>query len=156
MSLHQFIKLWVHPDYPPKAVTEQALRTVEGRFDFAFPNDYRNAVLQHGLASPTIDLLDVIVDGELDMADLSKLLEPASMIERTEAWREMGLPSDLVAFASDCCGNLFCFSTATERTNRIFYFDHDFGTTREIAPSFSSWIDAFCNLSPHAAGGTKS
>jgi len=144
MGLELFIARWMHPDYPPRPVSGEALDAVEARFNFAFPGDYREAVLQFGLVSPTIELLDAIVDRELGMADLSQLLDPAQMVTSTEAWREMGLPGNMVAFASDCMGNLFCFGTDCEPT--VFFFDHDFETTREVAPSFSLWIDGFCAL----------
>jgi hypothetical protein len=147
MSLERFIALWMHPHYPPKPVSDEGLRAVEARFGFEFPDDYRAAVLRFGLVSPTIALLDTIVDRELDMPALSDSLHPKEMTETSEAWREMGLPDDMVAFATDCSGNLFCFST--EAGPPVFYFDHDYGTTDMISPSFTSWIDAFCGLMPH-------
>jgi hypothetical protein len=103
-------------------------------------------VLSFGLVSPTIALLDAIVDGELDTIDLSELLHPRDMIASTEAWRDMGLATDLVAFASDCCGSLFCFRT--DGSSAIHYFDHDFGTTETIAASFTEWIEDYCAIAP--------
>lgn len=141
MSLERFIARWADPDYPPKPVSEEAIKAVEARFAFAFPADYRQAVLCVGLVSPTIALLDAIDDGELDMADLSELLDPAGMMSHTEDWRNMGLPEDMVAFASDWMGNLFCFRT--DGGSAIVFFDHDLGTTEEIAPSFTAWIERF-------------
>jgi hypothetical protein len=146
MSLERFIALWMIPDYPPKPVSDEGLRTVEARFGFAFPADYREAVLGFGLVAPTIALLDAIVDGKIDMADLSQLLDPAQMIASTEAWRDMGLPGEMVAFGSDCMGNLFCFSADPGETGRVFFFDHDFGSIGPVAPSFTRWIEAFCAL----------
>jgi hypothetical protein len=148
MSLERFIALWMTPDYPPRPVSEEGLRSVEARFGFACPADYREAVLRFGLVSPTLALLDTIVDRELDVADLSQLLDPKEMIESTDGWRGMGLPLDMIAFATDCCGNLFCFD---EQANGapVFLFDHDFGTTKPIAPSFTRWIEAYCALAPH-------
>jgi hypothetical protein len=146
VSLDRFIAGWMHPDYPPRQVSEQDLAAVEMRFGFEFPPDYRDAVPRFGLVAPTIALLDAIVDRQLDMVALSELLDPAEMIASTEGWREMGLPADLVAFASDGCGNLFCFRTDGDGT--IFYFDHDFGTVRPAAPSFAGWIDDYCALLP--------
>lgn len=144
MGLELFIARWMHPDHPPEPVSDEGLAAVEARFDFAFPTDYREAVLRFGLVSPTIELLDAIVDRELDMADLSELLDPAEMVKSTEAWREMGLPENMVAFGSDCMGNLFCFRT--DGGPAIFFFDHDFETTRELAPSFALWIEGYCAI----------
>jgi hypothetical protein len=144
MSLDRFISQWMIPEYPPKPVTDAGLMRVEQCFGFGFPSDYRGEVLRYGLVSPTIALLDAIVDGELDMADLSDLLDPDAMIESTEDWHTMGLPAEFVAFATDSGGSLFCFRT--DGGDAIFYFDHDFGTVREIAPSFTDWILSFCRI----------
>lgn len=144
MSLDRFIALWADPHRPIESVTQAGLDIVEKRFGFAFPDDYRDAVLQYGLGAPTIALLDAIVDGELDMADLSELLDPTEMVASTEGWRDMGLPDDMVAFANDSVGNLFCFRT--DGGGAIFYSDHDFGTVEEIAPSFTDWIQSFCRI----------
>lgn len=50
-------------------------------------------------------LLDKIVDIELDIADVSEFLNPSDIVETTFNWHELGLPSELVAFATDCSGN---------------------------------------------------
>ncbi len=147
MSLDRFVARWTSPDHPPRPVSEAGLAGVEQRLGFRFPPDYRDEVCRHGLVSPTIALLDAIVDGELDMADLSDMLDPAEIVASTEDWREMGLPDDMVAFATDCSGNLFCFRA--DGGAAIFHFDQDFETTREIAPSFSHWIDGFCRIAAH-------
>lgn len=144
MSLDLFIARWMHRDYPPRPVSADGLKEVEARFRFSFPADYRQDVLRSGLASPTSALLDAIIDGELDVEDLSDMLSPAEMVSQTEDWREMGLPHDMVAFATDCCGNLFCFRT--DGGPAIFFFDHDFETTEETAPSFTAWINRFCAI----------
>ena len=150
MTLRHFIESWTHPDSPPRPVSDEQLDAVETHFGFTFPTDYRSAVLRYGLVSPSIALLDTIVERELDLADLSELLEPDEMIASTETWREMGLPPTMVAFASDCCGNLFCFDAegAGSAAGSVFLFDYDRGTTRRIAPSFERWIDTFCSLDP--------
>jgi cell wall assembly regulator SMI1 len=150
MDLERFIALWMHPEYPPRPISEDGLRSVEAHFGFTFPSDYRRDVLRWGLVSPTSALLDAIVDRELDLPDLSRLKDPTEMVASTEAWREMGLPHGLVAFASDCAGNLFCFDATRSASSEapVIYFDHDFGTTRAVAPSFSAWIEAYCAIDP--------
>jgi hypothetical protein len=72
------------------------------------------------------------------------------MIKSTESWRGLGLPSDQVAFASDDGGSLFCFNVADGQgdlpTSPVWYFDHDFETTEIVAPSFTAWIERFCDV----------
>lgn len=69
------------------------------------------------------------------------------MISSTEAWREMGLPDDMIAFASDCMGNLFAFDGVPLNSNSgVWFFDHETGETALVAPSFKDWIQQYLDL----------
>lgn len=151
MSLSRFIALWTHPDYPPDPVFKGELENAEGRLGTRLPADYRTAVLQIGLPRPTIALLDAIVDRELDLRDVSEFLSPSEIVSVTEDWRNLGLPKELVAFATDCMGNLFCFQIATDDREpvSVVFFDHDDQNVNVIAPSFTQWITEFCGVAPH-------
>lgn len=150
MSLSRFITLWTHPDYPPRSVAEDDLARVEEKFGTTFPEDYRSDVLNFGLPHTSMALLDAIVDRDLDLFEVSTFLSPDEIESDTEAWRDIGLPDHLVAFATDCAGNLFCFSTNArgEAQDTIFHFDHDFGTVERVADSFKDWIAGYCCHSP--------
>lgn len=151
MSLERFAKLWTSSSYPPDPVMEADIRVVEQRFDFMFPNDYCQEVLQVGLPRPNIALLDAIVDRELDLRDVSDFLNPSDIVSVTDDWRDLGLPENLVAFATDCMGNLFCFPTANDGAEAVsvFFFDHDDKTVDLVAHSFNHSIDGFCGVVPH-------
>lgn len=151
MSFSRFIALWTHPDSTPDPVSEDDLSEAEGRLRTRVPTDYRNAVLQFGLPRPTIELFDAIVDRKLDLRDLSDFLNPAEIVSVTEDWRDLGLPEELFAFATDCMGNLFCFPTEAVSGGEVpvFFFDHDERTVEVIAPSFTRWIEEFCGVAPH-------
>ena len=151
MSLSRFIALWTHPEHTPDPVSEDDLDDAEGRLQTRLPTDYRNAVLQLGLPRPTIELLDAIVDRELDLRDLSEFLSPAEIVSVTQDWRDLGLPEELVAFATDCMGNLFCFPMQADGGGEVpvFFFDHDERTVDVIASSFTRWIEEFCRVAPH-------
>ena len=153
MSLARFTEKWTSGHYPPVPVTEADLCSVEQRFALRLPEDYRQAVLQTGLPRPTIALLDAIVDRELDLHSLGDFYSPAEIISATLSWRELGMPEQLIAIASDGCGNKFCFDGDRLREGdvagqAIWFFDHDFGTVDQIAPSFDAWIKAFCEVEP--------
>jgi hypothetical protein len=151
MSLSRFIALWTHPDDAPDAVSEEELGSTEHRLETHLPADYRSAVLKSGLPRSTIHLLGAIVDRELDVRDVSGFLAPADIVTVTEDWRDLGLPEELVAFATDCMGNLFCFPVDTNASGEapVFFFDHDDKAVESIAPSFTRWIDEFCAIAPH-------
>lgn len=151
MSLSRFISIWTHADYAPEGVTEDELERVAARLQTRLPADYRTAVLQFGLPRPTIKLLDAIVDRQLDLRDVSDFLGPGEIVTVTEDWRDLGLPEELVAFATDCMGNLFCFPTAFDDGGDVpvFFFGHDERSVDIVAPSFTRWIEQFCGVAPH-------
>lgn len=115
------------------------------------PDDYRNTIQAFGLPRPTIALLDVIVDREIDLHDVSDFLSPIDMVKVTEDWRELGLPDGLFAFATDCSGNLFCFPAQESPSAMlpVFFFDHEVRQADLVASSFIEWIEGFCSLSSH-------
>lgn len=150
MGMSRFVAMWSHPESVPTPVDPERLESAEVRLGTRLAADYREAVLPHGLPQPTIALLDAIVDRELDLHDVSAFLSPDEIVETTQAWRELGLPADLVAFAADCGGNLFCFRSAGEAAVApVEFFDHDFGDVRTVAHSFTEWIEAYCRIAIH-------
>ena len=147
--MSRFIALWTHPDYAPAAVSEAELKEAERRLQARLPADYRSAVLQFGLPRPTSELLEAIAARELNLRDVSDFLSPTEMATLTEDWRDLGLPEEFVAFATDCMGGLFCFSTNGGSETPVLFFEHDSGDVDVIAPSFVRWIDEFCAVAPH-------
>ncbi|RWC93739.1 MAG: SMI1/KNR4 family protein [Mesorhizobium sp.] len=153
MSLSRFVEKWTTPSYPPASVLEGDLSAAEQQLGVRFPEDYRQAVLDVGLPRPTIALLNAIVVRGLDLHDLSNFYSPKEIVEETLGWREIGMPDRLIAIASDGSGNKFCFNAdqlggdSADRRG-IWFFDHDFGTVDQVAPSFHAWIDAFCDVEP--------
>lgn len=150
MSLSRFVEKWTIPNYPPERVLATDLREAEERLVFKFPSDYEREVLDVGLPQPTIALLDAIVGRELDVASVGDFYSPEEIVSETTVWKDIGMPDHLIAIAGDESGNKFCFSTLQLDTDRqgVWFFNHDFGTVEEIAPSFSAWIEALCNVEP--------
>lgn len=153
MSLARFIEKWTSGYYPPDPVTELDLQRAEERFGVRLPEGYRQAVLEYGLPRPTADLLHAIVERDLDIHSVGDFFSPSEIIEQTLAWREIGMPEQLIAFASDGCGNKFCFDADRLRSGAvdscaIWFFDHDFGRVNAIEDSFTAWITALCDVEP--------
>ena len=151
MNVSRFITQWTHPSFAPDPVAESELESTEGRLETRLPAEYREAVLQFGLPRPTSALLEAIVDQELRLRDVSDFLSPSEIVSVTEDWRELGLPEQFVAFATDCMGNLFCFPKNSEASDElpVYYFNHDSGAVDKIASTSSQWIDEFCSVTPN-------
>jgi len=151
MSMSRFITLWTHPDHAPEPVMEDKLAAAEGVLKARLPSDYREAILEFGLPRPTIALLDTICDRNLDLDDVSDFFSPQDIVAHTEDWRDLGLPEELIAFANDCMGNLFCFAADPSNNSEqpVFLWDHDDKSVETVAPSFTRWIENYCSLSAH-------
>lgn len=150
MSMRRFISLWTHPDYAPAPISSDDLESVERRLQTQLPSDYKEGILEFGLPRPTVELLDAICDRHLDLRDVSDFLGPDEIVEVTGEWRDLGLPEELFAFATDCMGNLFCFpSDPNDAVQPVFYWNHDTKEVDTVAPSFSGWIEDFCRVAPN-------
>ena len=145
MSYDAFIKKWTHPSYPPTPVDVRELATLEAKLGVPLPAAYKGAIGAFGAASAHIGLLNAIVDSDLDLADVQEFKVPRSIIETTQAWREMGLPLNCVAFANDCAGNLFCFRKGSDS---VWFWDHDFAEIEQVASDFDTWIEAYLEVEP--------
>lgn len=152
MMLARFNEIWSTPDYPPQPVAVVDLEVAEQRLGVRLPEGYRRGVLEVGLPCPTLALLDAIIVREFDMPPIGDFYTPAEIVEETLAWREIGMPPQLVAIASDGCGNKFCLDADRLSSNfdseAIWFFDHDFGTVSRVADSFETWIESYCGLEP--------
>jgi hypothetical protein len=122
----RFICKWTHPDHRPERVGGREFEAVEARLGL-LPRSYKQAVLRHGLPHPASSL-------------------PYEIVNTTEGWRDFGLPAHLVAFASDCLGNLFCFEAGRPDQDAVWLFDHDFNDFSRVAPSFRDWIASYCEI----------
>ena len=142
----KFIARWTHPNYPPRPVQVLEFAEVETKFG-PLPEAYKKAISKYGAPAPTASLLDMIVDDQLDMSDVSEFHTPSEMISATTDWRALGLPSNLVAFACDGSGNFFCFKPEDQPgSDAVWFFDHDLIEVYEVAPSFREWMRQFCDL----------
>jgi len=151
--LRLFADRWGGDYHAPPTVKEEDLAEIEAFFDVVLPRDYRERVLDVGLPSPTFELLDRIADRPFgrQLDDLSALHTPSEIRSQTLRWRAAGLPENLLAIGSDSLGNTFAFDMTQLRGGGvieapIWFWDHDFGSTKQVAKSFSAWIDRYVRL----------
>ncbi len=151
-QFEQFIERWTHPDYRPEPTPAADLDSVEAEFGTLFPASYRAFLEKFGPVGTTAALLELIVERELDLSDVSEFYEPDGIKSQTLGWRDLGLPAEFVAFAGDCQGNLFCFSLAPSTDGRrpadtsVWYFDHDDAEITNLNVDFTQWVVKFGKL----------
>lgn len=146
-ALADFASKWSDPEYPPEPVLAADLTRAEELLGGRLPADYRDAIVGIGLPRPTGALLHSVCEEQADFADVADFLSADEMISSTQAWREMGMPEDMIAFAADCMGNLFAFGIAPPSpSSEVWFFDHETGETALVAPSFEDWIQQYLDL----------
>ena len=146
-ELEKFANAWCNTEELPVKVSLNDLRGAEDALACKLPEVYLDQIAAVGVPIPSIDLLDEIDDRGLGLPDVTDFLTPEDILNTTRDWRAMGLGETLVAFATDCCGNLFVFKCeGQEPQSSVWYFDHDFGTTRKLADDFDAWLASYTAL----------
>jgi hypothetical protein len=143
------------------SLTEARLRTIEHRYDFKFPAQYRKFLLEHngGRPSPNrfrfrtesstsedsrVDWFLAVYEGE--NSNLEKYIEWYKVDEKR-------IPSEMISIARDPAGNLILISVRGDNSGAVYFWDHEreqdpslgpeptYDNVHLIAPSFSEFLD---------------
>ena len=150
-TLKKFVGAWVHPDYGPIPVSEEALDRAEARLETYFPRFYRQCMVEVGPPCTALSLLSTIVDRSLDLPSIGDFLTPEDIMSTTERWREAGLPENMIAFANSGGGDLYCFEVVPEdamvpEDAVVWYFDHEEREVESLELNFSVWLALYSNI----------
>ena len=128
----------------------ESLQETERALGITLPQAYVDFMLSIG-AVWTPEILNCVVDQELEMPDIQNIESLEGAVRLTRSWQELNLPSNMFALATDCMGNMFCFDTNTCVPPRsqdlpVYFFDHDFATTKKVANSFVALLESYAAL----------
>ena len=123
------------------SVSEGDICSVESALGVAFPADYRTFVAGHNGARPKPKAIDIPGKREGVMERLVHL-DPGTSDNVTRAATELRSrgQGDLVPFASDPFGNLFCFQFSGGSVSAVVFWDHEKNSTSRICKTFSEII----------------
>ena len=117
--------------------SDEAIRSVETQLAIAFPADYRAIVAQHNGGRPKPNAVDAPGKREVIMERLMSVdagakdnVAAATLVARKRH------QSNLVPFASDPFGNLFCFQVAGKTPSAVVFWDHESGALTGICKTF--------------------
>ena len=126
--------------------TQADIEELEKELGIQLPGDYKIFLLTIG-SIWTPDILNLVVDRELEMYDVSQFWYTKEIIDDKKNWWTAKVSTDIIPFASDSGGNIFAFLTGDlkeeKETAAIYFYDHDFETVEKIAESFKDWLDNF-------------
>ena len=132
-------------------VTAQHLDAIETKLRTQLSLSYRSFMTTYGRIH-TPQIVKEISDRELDHPDVQDFLGPQEAIDGTTGYWSAGMPEDIIGIASDCMGNMFGFARALHRLDDapVFFFDHDFVTVHDVAPSFDALLSWYLDNLNHS------
>lgn len=131
-------------------VAASDIERIERELATVLPRSYIDFLLAHGpIYTPS--LLELIVDGGHDLWDLMELCKVDDVIKDTKGYWSAGMSEELIGFASDSMGNMFCFRRVAPGESRpddaeVWFFDHDFCKDSKIEDGFDNWLLNYLKL----------
>lgn len=149
-DIHQSFVSKFHEGPPPVHVADSEIQRAERELATVLPESYITFMQAHG-AVHTPSILSLIVNGKSDQWDLMDIFEIKDLIEGTRGYWSGGMSDQLIGFASDSMGNLFCFRRVAPFAQRpndaeVWFFDHEFCSESKIVDSFDEWLLNYIKL----------
>jgi hypothetical protein len=150
-QIHEQFVSEFHAGSPVATVTASDLATVERELGIVLPESYHSFMLTHGTVR-TPSLLDLVVDLEAELWAISDFIAPAEIVRDSRLYWSGGMSEQLVGFAGDGMGNMFCFRRSPVSTSRpddasVWFFDHEFcDDIHQLEDSFDSWLFSYLKL----------
>lgn len=162
-SLKAFHSTWALSGASPSPVSKTELEALESELHIRFPESYRKQILDFGLPDFTTDLWDWLTDREdANIArwgwTLANFYKPApphlngflqpSEIREALSWGELGMPANLLPFATDSSGNNITFDLKILQKSPgvetpVYIWDHDFQSVEKIAKNFTAFVKLY-------------
>jgi hypothetical protein len=123
---------------------------MEKRLNIEFPKSYKHFALTYGnIWTPNI--LDLIDENEIEIADVQEFWDAEKIIFDKENEWTSNIEENVIPFASDCMGNIFCFAIKDLKLRKddcnVYFYDHDFDTIENVSISFEEWIEQYNGIS---------
>ena len=140
MTLASFAAIWHHPANQFVKVEAEALESAQAALGFKFPDDYIAQVLDTGLPQGgfPVEAYEALDAQEVETFLVDSFFTPEEIVRLTRDYWSAGMPAEVVGFAYDNGGNMFCFH---QTEPGVWIFDHDYITVTQLAPTFSAWTD---------------
>lgn len=122
-------------------LSNEVVRSVESQLAVVFPSDYRALVTAHNGSRPKPNAVEIPGNGEAVMERLVRVDAGAAenVMSVATILRSRGLVN-LVPFASDPFGNLFCFQFSGKSLSAVVFWEHENGSVSTICTTFSELL----------------
>lgn len=126
-----------------------SIEGMENTYNIKLPLAYKYLILNYGdIWTPSIS--KIVVDNDLELNTLIEFWRIENIIEdKTNEWIS-NLDENVMPFASDSMGNIFCFKTVDLNADfdnaKIYLYDHNFETIDYIADNFVMFIESYLKI----------
>lgn len=147
-SIDKFVKNWGSKNVMVPISSDDILE-LESKFNVFLPDSYKYLISTYGLVhSPNV--LTKICDLNADVSAVQDFLSLDDVFSLSKLYEMTGMPKGHILFASDCKGNMFCFTLDDCANNEIdipvWFFDQGNCTVQKVSNSFTDWLDEFNDL----------
>jgi SMI1 / KNR4 family (SUKH-1) len=129
------------------ALSDAELDSIEVALNTKLPFAFWQFMTRFGpIYTPKI--LGLITSRGLDHPDIQEFLSVEKAVAGTKGYWSAGMPTDVIGVASDCMGNMIGFRRSDQRSDDlpVVFFDHDYVTVSELAPSFDECLSWYVRL----------
>jgi hypothetical protein len=125
----------------PHPLSDTELDSIEGGLCTKLPLAFRQFMSRYGPVH-TPRTLELVTNLGLDHPDIQDFLSADEAVGNSRGYWAAGMPDDVIGVASDCMGNMIGFRRSGEQSDDlpVVFFDHDFATVTELAPSFDECL----------------
>ena len=136
---------------PRASISDDELNHAEVALGVKFPEAYREFAVTFGAVWTPIILESIPEDTTEEYFDVQQFTPGAELVQANELYWSGGMSSDLIGFANDCMGNLFCFRREDIDADRpddcpVWLFDHDYCSERQFMDTFDFFIARYLSL----------
>ena len=122
-------------------LSDEVVREVESELQVVFPPDYRSVVAEHNGGRPKPNAVRIPDNREAVVERLMRLdAGRGENVASAAAMLRSRGQGQLVPFASDPFGNLFCFDFVRKAPSAIVYWEHESGSVSTVCRTFSELL----------------
>ncbi len=144
-SIDLFVKNWGSKS-SMVPIKSHDIAELEARLQAFLPDSFKYLISTYGLVH-TPNVLTKICDLGVGISEVQDFLSLEDIFSLSKLYEMGGMPKGHILFASDCKGNMFCFTLSDCASQQIdipvWFYNQQLRTVEKVSNSFSEWLDQF-------------
>lgn len=144
-SIDLFVENWGNK-HALSPICVEDIDALEAKLGHTLPTPYTYLLSEYGLVR-TPNVLTKIIDLNAQITEVQDFLSLDDVFSLSKLYELSGMPKGHIVFASDCKGNMFCFSVMEINSVKpdvpVWYYEHGSVEVTQVADSFTQWLAQF-------------